>query len=68
MQHLRLTSVVSVEVSMVHHSNQEEKNAEHWSKQEKDPAWANAFALVVWLPAAVVAFLPFALNTSPRTL
>lgn len=50
---------------MVPHSKYAEKNAERSSKQEKGPAWANALALVVWLSAAVVAFLPFALDTSP---
>jgi hypothetical protein len=29
------------------------------------PAWVNAIALLVWLAACVVAFIPFALNTSP---
>jgi len=29
------------------------------------PTWANALALVIWLAAAISAFLPFALNTSP---
>lgn len=34
-------------------------------KEERDPAWANAVALLVWLAAGAVAFLPFAFNTSP---
>jgi hypothetical protein len=29
------------------------------------PTWASAFLLLVWLAAGAVAFLPFALNTSP---
>jgi hypothetical protein len=35
------------------------------SEEERGPAWANAFALLVWLAAGAVAFLPFAFNTSP---
>jgi hypothetical protein len=35
------------------------------SKEEKEPAWFNAIALLLWLVAGVVAFLPFALDTSP---
>ena len=29
------------------------------------PTWLNAIALLIWVSAAVVAFLPFALDTSP---
>jgi hypothetical protein len=37
-----------------------------WSEQERGQAWAvNAFGLLVWLVAGVVAFLPFAFDTSP---
>jgi hypothetical protein len=50
---------------MIGHLKRAEKNGEPWSKEEKSPAWANALSLVVWFFAAVVAFLPFALNTSP---
>lgn len=32
---------------------------------EADPPWVNGIALLIWLVAAVVAFLPFALDTSP---
>lgn len=34
-------------------------------EDEQDPAWVNAVALLVWLAAGAVAFLPFAFNTSP---
>ena len=36
-----------------------------WSGDERDPAWVNAVSLTVWLVAGVVAFLPFAFDTSP---
>jgi hypothetical protein len=29
------------------------------------PTWVNAFALLIWLAAGVVAFIPFAFDTSP---
>ena len=29
------------------------------------PVWVNAIALLIWLLAGAVAFLPFAFNTSP---
>jgi hypothetical protein len=32
---------------------------------EADPPWMNGLALLVWLVAAVAAFFPFALDTSP---
>ena len=31
----------------------------------RDPAWVNAIALLIWLLAGAVAFLPFAFDTSP---
>jgi hypothetical protein len=34
------------------------------SREAKDPAWVNAIALLIWLWAGAVAFLPFALDTS----
>jgi hypothetical protein len=37
---------------------------EAWSIDQL-PTWGNAIALVIWLLAGVVAFLPFALGTSP---
>lgn len=36
-----------------------------WSKERLGPPWINALALVIWLLAGVVAFLPFAFDTSP---
>ena len=36
-----------------------------WSKEGRDPAWVKVIALVIWLLAGVVVFLPFALDTSP---
>ncbi|GGG96781.1 hypothetical protein [Silvibacterium dinghuense] len=36
-----------------------------WPEEGRGPAWFNAVMLLVWLLAGVVAFLPFALNTSP---
>jgi hypothetical protein len=35
------------------------------SEDEQDPTWVNAVALLIWLLAAAVAFLPFASDTSP---
>jgi hypothetical protein len=35
------------------------------SKEGRSPTWVNAIALLVWLVAGSVAFLPFALDTSP---
>ena len=35
------------------------------SNEGHGPTWANAIALLVWLVAGVVPFLPFALDTSP---
>jgi hypothetical protein len=35
------------------------------SKEGQDPAWIRAITLLVWLLAGVVAFLPFAFDTSP---
>ena len=34
-------------------------------KEDRTPAWVNVVALVVWLFAGAVAFLPFAFQTSP---
>ena len=34
-------------------------------QEETTPTWLNAIMLLLWLIAAAVAFLPFALNTSP---
>jgi len=35
------------------------------SKERPFPQWFNVFAVLVWLSAAIVAFLPFAFDTSP---
>jgi hypothetical protein len=35
------------------------------SEEERDPAWVNSIAVVIWFTAAAVAFLPFAFDTSP---
>lgn len=35
------------------------------SKEKLEPEWVNTVALLIWLLAGVVVFLPFALNTSP---
>lgn len=34
------------------------------SRERKDPTWVSAIALLVWIAAGAVAFLPFAFNTS----
>jgi hypothetical protein len=36
-----------------------------WSTRATIPQWFNVFALLVWLSAATVSFLPFAFDTSP---
>ncbi len=40
-------------------------NAAVMSREERDPTWINAVALLLWILAGLVAFLPFALDTSP---
>ena len=35
------------------------------AKEGLDPAWVNTIALLIWLLAGAVAFLPFAFDTSP---
>jgi hypothetical protein len=39
-------------------------NLETMPRDERGPAWVNAIGLLVWLAAGVIAFLPFARNTS----
>ena len=34
-------------------------------EEERDPTWFSAVALLIWVTAGVVAFLPIALYTSP---
>ena len=41
------------------------KNSAAQPQEEQNPAWINAIALLVWLAAGTVAFLPFAFDTSP---
>jgi hypothetical protein len=36
-----------------------------WPSEVQSPTWLNAAMLFVWLAAGIVAFLPFALDTSP---
>lgn len=40
-------------------------NGETRAKDTRGSAWANAFALLIWLAAGIVAFIPFAFDTSP---
>lgn len=40
-------------------------NGTSWSKAERNETWVNVLALLVWLLAGAVAFLPFAFDTSP---
>ncbi len=43
----------------------ENKNGPARSRERQDPTWINVVALLIWLSAAAVAFLPFAFDTSP---
>jgi hypothetical protein len=47
------------------HLRTSEGNGTAWSKEGLYPAWGIAIALLIWLLAGAVAFLPFASNTSP---
>ncbi len=47
------------------HSRVADNNGAAGSKEEPEPIWANAIALLIWLLAGAVAFLPFAFDTSP---
>ncbi len=47
------------------HSRAADNNGRAWSKEGQDPTWVKAIALLIWLLAGVVVFLPFALDTSP---
>ena len=40
-------------------------NVSTWSREERGPRWVNAVMLLTWLLAGVVAFIPFAFDTSP---
>ena len=47
------------------HSRAANNNGGAWSEEKQDPTWVKVIALLIWLLAGVVAFLPFALDTSP---
>jgi hypothetical protein len=47
------------------HSREASFNGAAHSKEAHGPAWVNAFALLIWLLAGAVAFIPFAFDTSP---
>lgn len=47
------------------HPEVADQNAVAMPVQEREQTWINTIALLIWLLAGVVAFLPFALNTSP---
>jgi hypothetical protein len=46
------------------HSRAASKNAASWQEDGQGPAWVKVTALLTWLVAAAVAFLPFAFDTS----
>jgi hypothetical protein len=46
-------------------SKNADRNRATRPKERKEPAWLNAIALLLWLVAGAVAFLPFAFDTSP---
>jgi hypothetical protein len=46
------------------HSRVEGNNGTAWAREVNDPTWVNVFALLLWLLAGAVAFLPFAFDTS----
>jgi hypothetical protein len=47
------------------HSRAADTKGATLSREERDPAWVKVTALLIWLLAGVVAFLPFALGRSP---
>lgn len=47
------------------HSSASEGNGTAGSSEGLHSAWGNGIALLIWMLAGVVAFLPFASNTSP---
>ncbi|MGA3135387.1 MAG: hypothetical protein ABSC88_05260 [Terracidiphilus sp.] len=53
------------EVIVVNHSPTAVHNGAARPKEGRGPAWFNLLALLIWLSAGVVVFLPFALDTSP---
>lgn len=50
---------------MEDHSTSADHTGAGWPKEERGSTWANVIALLLWLLAGAVAFLPFALDTSP---
>jgi hypothetical protein len=56
---------VESEVIVDDRSRAGNNNEVAWSKEGQHAIWVKAIALLVWLLAGVVAFLPFALDTSP---
>jgi hypothetical protein len=54
-----------VEVIVGDHSSAADSNGAAWSKERQEAKWVKAITLLTWLLAGVVAFLPFALDTSP---
>jgi hypothetical protein len=46
------------------HSGTMSKNAAGWQEDRQGKTWVKTSALLIWLVAAVVAFLPFAFDTS----
>src|SRR5258708_40039472 len=50
---------------MCEHAAPEENYMAVSAKEDRPPAWVNAIALLVWLLAGAIVFLPFALDTSP---
>jgi hypothetical protein len=53
------------EVIVDKHSKTESNNGIGWPREGQGPTWFNAIALLLWLVAGAVAFLPFAFDTSP---
>ncbi len=53
------------EVTVNDHSRDADPNGAAWSTEGRDPTWVNAASLLIWLLAGAVAFLPFAVDTSP---
>lgn len=50
---------------MHNHSRGPDQATEVRSTEKQSPGWVNTLSLLVWLTAAVAAFLPFAFDTSP---
>lgn len=50
---------------MDNHSKALRESPVVWASDELGPSWLNAIALLVWLMAGAVSFLPFAFDTSP---